>query len=243
MTNPAIQTRDLARNFGAVRAVDDVTLDVPRGVVFGLLGPNGSGKTTLIRLLLGLIEPTRGHAEVLGHDTIADGQAIRERSGVLLEHCGLYERMTAEQNLDLFARFWRLDAGLRRTRVREVLAQLDLSHRRHEVVAGWSRGMKQKLAIARAMIHRPALIFLDEPTGGLDPLAARDLRADLARLVAAEGVTVFLTTHNMAEAERLCSHVAMIRKGRLIAAGAPAELRGSRGSLEEAFVDLMEVTS
>lgn len=243
MSTYAIRTSDLTRDFGPVRAVDAVVLDVPAGIVFGLLGPNGSGKTTLIRLLLGLIEPTRGHAQVLGYDTLDDGQAIRERCGVLLEHCGLYERLTAEQNLDLFARFWHLDAAARRDRIHAVLTPLELWHRRTDIVGTWSRGMKQKLAIARAMLHRPTLVFLDEPTAGLDALAARALRDDLARLASSDGATVFLTTHNLAEAERLCARVAIIRQGRIIATGTPAELRGARASFEEAFVDLLEASS
>lgn len=242
MSGDAIRTSDLTRDFGPVRAIDGVTLDVPAGIVFGLLGPNGAGKTTLIRLLLGLIEPTRGRAEVLGYDTLDDGQAIRERCGVLLEHCGLYERLTAEQNLDLFARFWHLDANARRDRIQAVMTPL-LWHRRTDIVGTWSRGMKQKLAIARAMLHRPTLVFLDEPTAGLDALAARALRDDLARLASSDGATVFLTTHNLAEAERLCARVAIIRHGRIIAAGTPAELRGAHASFEDAFVDLLEASS
>lgn len=180
---------------------------------------------------------------MLGHDTREDGQAIRERCGVLLEHCGLYERLTAEQNLDLFARFWRLDAAARRDRLHEALAQVGLWDRRADLVGTWSRGMKQKLAIARAMLHRPTLVFLDEPTAGLDALAARALRDDLAKLASAGSATVFLTTHNLAEAERLCARVAMIRRGRVVAQGTPAALRGAHASLEDAFVDLMEASS
>jgi ABC-2 type transport system ATP-binding protein len=243
MSSSAIRTDDLTRDFGPVRALDGVTLDVPAGIVFGLLGPNGSGKTTLIRLLLGLIEPDRGRATVLGHDPRSAGQAVRERCGVLLEHCGLYERLTAEQNLDMFARFWRLEPGARRGRIHEVLAQLELWDRRADIVGTWSRGMKQKLAIARAMLHRPTLVFLDEPTAGLDALAARTLREDLARLASSGGATVFLTTHNLAESERLCAKVAVIRRGQIVADGSPAALRGARASLEDAFLDLMETSS
>jgi len=243
MNSHAIHTRNLTRGFGQVRAVDGITLEVPAGIVFGLLGPNGSGKTTFIRLLLGLLAPDAGSAEVFGLDTRRDADAIRERCGVLLEHNGLYERLTAEQNLDLFGRFWRLPAAPRRDRIREVLTQFGLYDRRDDIVAGWSRGMKQKLAIARAMLHRPALLFLDEPTAGLDPLAARALRQDLARLAAAEGITVFLTTHNLVEAEQLCAQLAMIRDGRVLAAGPPASLRGARLSLEDAFVEMMEMPS
>jgi ABC-2 type transport system ATP-binding protein len=137
--------------------------------------------------------------------------------------------MSAEENLDFYGRVWRLTATDRRRRIEELLAHLGLSERRREAVGGWSRGMRQKLAVARALLHRPRLIFLDEPTAGLDPVAAAALRDDLAGLAAREGVTVFLTTHNLQEAERLCAQVAVIRQGRLLAVGHPDELR-ARGS-------------
>jgi ABC-2 type transport system ATP-binding protein len=226
----AIHTRDLTRDFGALRAVDGLSLDVPTGVIFGFLGPNGSGKTTTIRLLLGLLEPTAGVADVLGHDTRTDAGAIRERCGALLEHPGLYERMTAQDNLDFYARVWRLSSVERQARVRELLTGLDLWERRREIVGAWSRGMKQKLAVARTLLHRPALVFLDEPTAGLDPIAAAALREDLTALARREGVTVFLTTHNLAEAEKLCDLVGVINRGGLLAVGRPDELRSRAGS-------------
>jgi ABC-2 type transport system ATP-binding protein len=226
----AIHTRELTRDFGALRAVDGLSLDVPTGVIFGFLGPNGSGKTTTIRLLLGLLEPTAGAADVLGHDTRSDADAIRERCGALLEHPGLYERMTAQDNLDFYARVWRLSSVERRARVRELLTGLDLWERRRETVGTWSRGMKQKLAVARTLLHRPALVFLDEPTAGLDPIAAAALREDLRALARREGVTVFLTTHNLAEAEKLCDLVGVINRGGLLAVGRPDELRSRAGS-------------
>jgi ABC-2 type transport system ATP-binding protein len=229
MTSPAIRTHDLGKRFGGVRALDHLTLEVPRGIIFGFLGPNGSGKTTTIRLLLGLLEPTAGTAQVLGHDTRTDADAIRRRSGVLLEHCGLYERLSAWDNLDLFGRFWRLAAGERQDRARELLTHLGLWDRRGDIVAGWSRGMKQKLAIARALLHRPELVFLDEPTAGLDPIAAAALRDDLSRLSAREGVTIFLTTHNLVEAERLCALVGVVRAGNLVAVAPPAQLSEGGG--------------
>jgi ABC-2 type transport system ATP-binding protein len=216
--------------FGTVCALDRLTLDIPRGIIFGFLGPNGSGKTTTIRLLLGLLVPASGRAEVLGYDTATAAPAIRERSGALLEHSGLYERLSAADNLDVYARFWRLDASARRARIKELLTQLDLWDRRQEIVAGWSRGMKQKLAIARALLHRPELIFLDEPTAGLDPLAAAALRDQLSRLVENEGVTVFLTTHNLAEAERLCALVGVVRNGQLLASAPPKQLGVTDGT-------------
>jgi ABC-2 type transport system ATP-binding protein len=221
----AISTQGICRSFGSLRAVDNLTLTVPAGTIFGFLGPNGSGKTTTIRLLLGLLAPDAGSARVLGFDTRTQAGEIRERAGALLEHPGLYERLTAEDNLALFARIWRLPSDEAQRRVRELLGRLELWDRRKEKVGEWSRGMKQKLAVARAMLHRPRLIFLDEPTAGLDPVAATALRRDLMGLAQDEGVTVFLTTHNLSEAETMCSQVGVIRQGRLLAVGHPDELR------------------
>lgn len=229
MGNFAIRTEGLSRSFGPIQAVDDLTLEVPAGIVFGFLGANGAGKTTTIHLLLGLLEPTRGRASVLGFDTRTQADQIRARTGALLEFAGLYERMTAEDNLDLYGRIYHMSAADRRARIKELLVHLDLWERRKDQVGKWSRGMKQKLAVARAMKQRPPLIFLDEPTAGFDPVAAAALRDDLASLVQREGVTVFLNTHNLAEAEKLCAQVGVIRKGRLLALGNPDELRLKRG--------------
>ena len=225
----AIRITGLTRDFGTLRALDGLSLDVPAGIVFGFLGPNGSGKTTTIRLLLGLLEPTAGQAEVLGCDTRTQADAIRARCGALLEHDGLYERLSAYDNLDLYGRINHLDAAERAARIAALLTRLDLWERRQDRVGGWSRGMRQKLAIARALLHRPPLIFLDEPTAGLDPVAAAALREDLAALAAQEGVTVFLTTHHLVEAEKLCAQVAVIRQGRLLATGSPEALRARAG--------------
>ncbi len=229
MTDIAIHTENLTRDFKTVRAVDALTLAVPAGIVFGFLGPNGSGKTTTIRLLLGLLEPTTGQAVVLGHDTRTHADAVRAQAGALLEHHGLYERLSAEDNLEFYGRVWRLPGPERAARIKELLTQTGLWDRRRETVGGWSRGMKQKLAVARTLLHRPPLVFLDEPTAGLDPVAAAELREQLAALAAREGVTVFLTTHNLTEAEKLCARVAVIRQGRLLAVGHPDELRRGRG--------------
>ena len=221
----AIRTTALTRDFDTVRAVDGLTLEVGEGTVFGFLGPNGSGKTTTIRLLLGLLAPTSGDIEVLGHDIRHGAADIRAASGALMEHSGLYERLSAWENLEFFARVWRIPKGEREARIKELLESIGLWERRGELVGTWSRGMKQKLAVLRTLLHRPRLVFLDEPTAGLDPIAAAALRDDLLRLVAEEGLTVFLTTHNLVEAERLCSQVGVVRRGRLIAHGHPDEIR------------------
>lgn len=231
-----IHTEHLSRSFGTVKAVDDLSLDVPAGIVFGFLGPNGAGKTTTIHLLLGLLEPTKGQARVLGFDTRNQSEAIRAHSGALLEFAGLYERMSAQDNLDLYGRIYRMSAPDREARIKELLIHLDLWERRRDQVGTWSRGMKQKLAVARALFHHPPLIFLDEPTAGFDPVAAAALRDDLASLVAREGVTVFLNTHNLAEAEKLCAQVGVIRQGKLVTVGAPDELRARTGGPQAEIV-------
>jgi ABC-2 type transport system ATP-binding protein len=224
MSDCAVCCVGLTRDFQTVRAIDRLDLEVPVGSLFGFLGPNGSGKTTTIRLLLGLLEPSGGRAEVLGFDTQRDAHAIRQRCGALLEHHGLYERLTAADNLEFAGRAWRLPRAERRSRSEELLRTVGLWERRHEAVEGWSRGMKQKLAIARALLPRPRLVFLDEPTAGLDPIAAASLRDELRGLTSEAGVTVFLTTHNLAEAQKVCDLVAVIRAGRLLAVGKPSEL-------------------
>jgi len=229
MPEPLIHAEHLSRFFGTVKAVDDLSLEVPAGIVFGFLGPNGAGKTTTIHLLLGLLEPTKGQARVLGFDTRTQAEAIRARSGALLEFAGLYERMSAQDNLDFYGRIYRMPAPARRARIKELLTHLDLWDRRRDQVGTWSRGMKQKLAVARALLHHPPLVFLDEPIAGFDPIAAAALREDLASLVAREGVTVFLNTHNLSEAEKLCAQVGVIRQGKLVTVGAPDDLRARTG--------------
>ncbi len=226
----AVKVEGLSRRFGSIEALKEISFEIPTGTVFGLLGPNGSGKTTTIRLLLGLLEPSGGRAEVLGMDPIRQGNSVREACGALLEHTGLYERLTAEDNLEFYGKVWHMPKPERAARIEELLNSIGLWERRKEVVGGWSRGMKQKLAVARALLHRPRLVFLDEPTAGLDPVASAALREDLLRLAEQSGVTVFLTTHNLSEAEKLCSQVGVLREGRLLAVGAPEELRGRKGS-------------
>jgi ABC-2 type transport system ATP-binding protein len=229
VSDAAIRIESLTRDFGKVRALEDLSLEVERGSVFGFLGPNGAGKTTTIRLLLGLLEPTKGKAEVLGFDTRREANDIRCRAGALLEHTGLYERLSAEDNLDYYGQIQRMPHAERRARIKELLSSVDLWERRKEPVKKWSRGMKQKVAVARALLHRPEIVFLDEPTAGFDPSSAAALRDDLAKLASREGVTVFLCTHNLFEAERLCDRVGVVRQGKLVAVGSPDELRAGSG--------------
>lgn len=238
----AIQTNQLTRSFGDLKAVDRLSLEIPRGIVFGYLGPNGSGKTTTIRLLLGLLDADQGSAQVLGFDTKKQPDEIRVRCGALLEHNGLYERLSAADNLDYYGSIWRMSKADREKRIRELLEPLDLYKRRDEPIGRWSRGMKQKLAVARTLMHRPELVFLDEPTAGLDPVASAALRDDLASLAAQEGVTIFLTTHNLVEAEKLCAQVGVIHHGQLLAVGSPADLR-SRTSAPRLYIVGQGITS
>ena len=224
MTDLSIRTENLTRDFHSIRAVNDLSLCVPTGIVFGFLGPNGAGKTTTIRLLLGLLEPTSGQAEVLGLDVRTQAGRIRACVGTILEGDGLYERLTAYENLDLFAEINHLNKSERNTRIRQLMEHLNLWGRQSEKAGKFSTGMKKKLALARALIHRPALFFLDEPTAGLDAHSAVTLREDFKTLAQQEGVTVFLTTHNLAEAEKICDRVAVIHKGQLLAEGRPDEI-------------------
>ncbi len=225
----AIRAVGLTRAFGGVLALDQLSIGVPRGKIFGFLGPNGAGKTTTIRLLLGLLEPDSGHAEVLGMDPRFEGDRVRERTGALLGDAGLYDRLSAEENLEFYGRIWHIAQPELRARARELLGRFGLWDRRKETPEMWSSGQRRKLAVARALLHRPELVFLDEPTSGLDPLAAHELGDDLLELTASRGVTVFLNTHDLAEAERLCHQVAIIRGGRVVASGSPDELRSQVG--------------
>ena len=249
MTELAIKLDNLRRDFASIRAVDGISLEVPAGIIFGFLGPNGAGKTTTIRILLGLLEPTSGRAEVMGYDSITQADQVRTNSGVLLEHNGIYEHLSAEDNLEFYGRVNNMSAGDRRARIKETLSQIGLWERRKETPKKWSKGMRQKLAIARAVLHRPPLVLLDEPTAGLDVMAAVAVREDLASLAAREGTSIFLTTHNMAEAEKLCARVAVIREGKLLAVDDPDELRARAGGAQvevvgtafsEAVLDLVK---
>jgi ABC-2 type transport system ATP-binding protein len=230
MTNLIIETENLTCEFNNnVLALDKLSIQVPSGIIFGFLGSNGSGKTTVIHLLLGLLKPYSGSARVLGFDTQSQATEIRSQTGALLEHTGLYERLSAQDNLEFYGRIYRLKSKERRDRIKELLSHMGLWERRHEKVGSWSRGMKQKLAVARTLLHRPPLVFLDEPTAGLDPEAALVLGETLTELVTREGITVFLTTHNLTEAEKLCAKVGIIQQGKLLLTGHPNELRANMG--------------
>ena len=205
-----LRAEGLTKRFGDVVAVDGLDLEVRDGEVFGYLGPNGAGKTTTVRLLCALIAPTSGTAEVAGHRLGRDDAAIRSVVGILTEQPGLYERLSAEANLRFFASLYGLSSATAAARTEHFLRLMGLWDQRSRPVATFSRGMKQKMAIARAALHEPRILFLDEPTTGLDPDAARTVREFVVAL-RAEGRTVFLCTHNMDEADRLCDRIAFFR--------------------------------
>lgn len=234
----AIEVKELTRNFNGLCAVDGISFEVEQGEIFGYLGPNGAGKTTTIRMLTGQLRPTGGSAKVMGCDVVSDREALKPQIGVVFESQNLYERMSARENLRFYARLYRVD----KFRVDKILEQVGLSGRDKEKISGYSNGMKQRLLIGRALLHDPKVLFLDEPTRGLDPNIARDIRHIVVDLAKA-GMTVFLTTHYMEEADQLSDRVAIIDRGKIVALDSPAQLKaqydlGENTNLEDVFVHL-----
>jgi ABC-2 type transport system ATP-binding protein len=240
VADAVIEARELRRVYktttGVVRrkpleveAVRGVSFTVERGELFGLLGPNGAGKTTTIKMLITLLLPTSGEARVLGLDVVQDAREVRKRIGYVFGgDRGLYERLSAYDNLRYFAELYGVSGKAQRIRIDEVLELVGMKGREQERVEGYSRGMRQRLHIARGILHDPEVVFLDEPTIGVDPVGARDLRQMIADLVAV-GKTVLLTTHYMFEADTLCDRIAVIAKGQIVGAGTPAELKDNVG--------------
>lgn len=202
-----IESFDLTRKFGNRTAVEDLNIQVNKGWILGFLGPNGAGKTTTIRMLAGIITPTRGYAVVAGIRTDKEVERLHEVIGLLTESPGFYERLTARENLLYFARFYDIDAN---SQVDKYLKKMDLWERRNDKVGTFSKGMKQRLALARALVHKPEVLFLDEPTAGLDPKSAKEVRELIMKLKEEER-TIFLSTHNLEEAELLCNQIAVFR--------------------------------
>lgn len=222
--NPIISIHDLTRRFGEKVAVDKLTFEVNAGEVLGLLGHNGAGKTTTIRLLNGILAPNEGQIRVLGLDPVTEGPALRRRTGVLTETSALEELLTARENLHIYADLYDVQKAEVASRVEKLLIIFDLVEHADKKVGSYSKGMKQRLALARAMLHEPDILFLDEPTEGLDPLAARLVRELIIKLSHQEKRTVFLCTHNLVEAQQVCDRVAVLEQGRLQAFGTPGEL-------------------
>jgi ABC-2 type transport system ATP-binding protein len=237
---PALQLRALRKSFGRP-AVDGIDLTVRRGELYALLGPNGAGKTTTLRMVTGLLAPDAGHVEVLGVDLARDPSAAKQKMAYLPDDPMLYGKLKPTEYLEFVAGLWGIAAEDAEPRARRLLDWLDLTEHAHELTEGFSRGMKQKLALAGALIHEPELLILDEPLTGLDAAAARQVK-DLLVSHVAKGGTVILTTHILEVAERLAQRIGIIRQGRLIAEGTLAELRERTlgGSLEDVFLQLTE---
>jgi ABC-2 type transport system ATP-binding protein len=232
----AIDVENLTRDYNGLRAVDHISFTVEPGEIFGFLGPNGAGKTTTIKMLTGQLRPTEGTAHVMGCDVVEERQQLKPQIGVVFDSQNVYERLSARDNLLFSARLY----GVDKRRVDEVLKMVVMTQRAKDKVKKYSNGMKQRLLIARALLHEPKVLFLDEPTRGLDPNVARDIRAFVVEL-SKQGVTVFLTTHYMEEADHLSHRVAILDQGKIVALGTPAELKAQHGdgaTLEDVFVNL-----
>jgi ABC-2 type transport system ATP-binding protein len=220
----AIEVENLSRTFNSLRAVDNISFSVDAGEIFGFLGHNGAGKTTTIRMLSGQLQPTSGRGRVAGCDIVTEQQRLRPLIGVVSEHQNLYERMSGRENLEFAARLYGQDTQ----KIDAALKQVDLLDRAGDKVQNYSNGMKQRLLIARSILHGPQIVFLDEPTRGLDPIVGREIRRLIVDM-SKQGVTIFLTTHYMEEADQLCNRVAFLSEGRIVALDTPDNLKTAHG--------------
>lgn len=225
----AIETNGITKEFGGVTAVNNVNISIKQGELFGLLGPNGAGKTTLLNMLSTMTEPSSGAARVWGFDVVKDASSVRENIGVVFQDITLDDRLTGRENLDLHGRLYGLDSKLRKKRIEEVLALVELTDRADSIVKTYSGGMMRRLEIARGLIHKPHVLFLDEPTIGLDPQTRIHIWEYIKTLTKEEGVTIVLTTHYMEEADHLCSRIAIIDHGEIVALDAPEALKNMFG--------------
>lgn len=220
-----IEAIGLSKRFGSLEAVRGLTLHVGRGEVLALLGPNGAGKTTTVRMLSAVLRPTEGRAWIAGYEVTEDSRAVRQRVGVLTEAPGLYTRMTGREYLRFFGSLWSLDEATLTSRIAELAAAFGMSEALDRRLGTYSKGMRQKIALMRALVHDPPVLLLDEPTSALDPQNARLVRDAILRLRADSARAVVVCTHNLAEAEELCDRLAIIRRGQLVAMGTPQELK------------------
>jgi ABC-2 type transport system ATP-binding protein len=237
----AVETRGLIRSFGSFRAVDGIDLAVPAGSFYGFLGPNGAGKSTTIKCLTGLLKPNGGSMRILGIDPLEDPVAVKRRIGVVPEDLALFDRLTGEETLLFVAQIHGIDMATARARSRDLLALMDLAGAGHTLVTDYSHGMRKKLSLAAALLPAPKLLFLDEPFEGIDAVASRQIK-DLMQSFVSRGGTIFLTSHILEIVERLCDHIGIIAKGRLVAQGPIEELKagGAAGrTLEETFLGLV----
>ena len=230
----------LTKNFGRLAAVQDVSFQVDKGEIFAFLGPNGAGKTTTVKMLTTLLKPTTGRVEIEGLDSTRDAKEVRKRFGIVFQDPSLDGELTAYENMDIHGSLYGVPRKLRAGRIKHLLNLFELWERRDNQVKVFSGGMQRRLEIARCLVHTPKIIFLDEPTLGLDPQTRNQLWAQVKKLNQQEGVTVFLTTHYLEEAERIAHRIAVIDHGKIIARGSPAELKRQTAAdtLEEAFLAL-----
>ena len=235
VAGPAIAVRDLRKYYGSKAAVDGLTLQVPRGCFFGFLGPNGAGKTTTIRMLMGVNTPTSGEIEVLGLRMPEQGVAIKRQIGLVPEDTLLFDHLTAQEYMEFTGRIYGLPAAMTRERMRELLALFEMDGQGRKLIGEYSKGMRKRVAMAAALLHRPQLFLMDEPFEGVDAVGAR-LMKDIQLDQVGKGATIFLTSHVLEVVERLCDRVAIISHGRLVVDDTMANLRGGTESLEEIFV-------
>jgi ABC-2 type transport system ATP-binding protein len=233
-----LRIEKVTRRYGRFTAVDDLSLAIPPGRIFGFLGPNGAGKTTTMKMIVGLVRPTSGRIFVDDVDVVADPLAAKARLGYIPDRPNLYERLTALEYMAFVAGLYRLDPREARPRASELLALFGLAEQADQLIESFSHGMKQRLVTASVLLHRPKLLVVDEPTVGLDPRGARLLKDVLRREARENGLTVMLSTHTLEVAEELCDTVGILHRGRLVAEGTPDELRHGAGRLEEVFLQL-----
>lgn len=233
-----IEARNLTKKFHDIVAVNDISFSVKEGGIFAFLGPNGAGKTTTIKILTTLLLPTNGHVLVNGHDTVKEQNEVRKSLGIVFQDQSLDEDLTAEENMEFHGVIYGVPKNKRNERIKKLLEFVDLTDRKKDLVKHFSGGMKRRLEIARGLIHHPKILFLDEPTIGLDPQTRNHIWSFIANLNKTEGMTVFLTTHYIEEAEKMANEVAIIDKGTIISQGSPNELKTANrvNSLEEVFL-------
>ncbi|MFX1485858.1 MAG: ATP-binding cassette domain-containing protein [Promethearchaeota archaeon] len=240
---PVVSAIGLTKVFERTTAVDHISFGVKRGEVFSLLGPNGAGKTTTVRMLCGLLRPTEGTATVAGYDIVHETNKVRQISGFLPEIHGLYERLSAYENLDFYGQLYDVPQNVRKTKIRELLELVGLWERRNEKIGTFSRGMKQKIAIARSLVHDPEILFLDEPTSGLDPTMSRKVRDFITELCKKQRRTAFICTHRLAEADELSSRVVIIHRGRKVAVGETESMRKKLWKFRRFRLSLVRLTA